>query len=88
MDLASGPRLAATLREAQLEARMVVVDLRELTFIDSSGVHVILAAADRARQEGGRLMLVRGPVQVDRVFTLTGAFAQVMIFDLDPTEPG
>jgi anti-sigma B factor antagonist len=90
LDLMTAPKLAATLREAQLDVRMVVVDLRELTFIDSAGIHVILAAADEARQQGGRLVLVRGPAQIDRVFTLTGASEQVTIFNLDrdPTEPG
>jgi hypothetical protein len=33
------------------------------------------------------VILARGPVQVDRVFTLTGASDGVLIADLDPTEP-
>jgi anti-anti-sigma factor len=87
LDPATSPQLAEGLREAQLNAHLVVLDLRELTSIESSGVDVILDAAGGARRYGSQLMLVRGPVQVDRVLTLTGACNQVLIFDLDPTEP-
>ena len=87
LDPASSPQLEEALAEAQLAARMVVLDLRELTSIDISGVHVILDAADRARRRWGRLMLVRGPAEVDRELTLSGASEEMLIFELDSTEP-
>ena len=87
LDPASAPQLEETLAEAQLAARMVVLDLRELTSIELSGVHVILDAADRARRCWGRLMLVRGPAEVDRELTLSGASEEMLIFELDSTEP-
>jgi anti-sigma B factor antagonist len=87
LDLASAPRLRQTLRVAQLYARVVVLDLRELTFMDSSGVHVILDADADDRRASGRLILVRAPTLVDRVFTLTGASNQLLLFELDPAEP-
>ena len=49
-----------------------VVDLRGLTFIDSSGVSGVLAAARRARDAGSRLVCVPGSAQIQRVFALTG----------------
>ena len=49
-------RLERTLSRSQ--ARLVVLDLRELTFIDSSGVHAIVSAGIRARKGGRRLVLV------------------------------
>jgi len=87
LDLATSPELDEVLQGAQDGARLVVLDLRALTFIDSSAIHVILHAAGRGRRTGGRLMLVRGPSQVERVFTLTGASDKVSIFDLDAAEP-
>lgn len=87
LDITTTPQLRQTLREAQLQARLLMLDLRELTFIDRPAVHVILDADGTARRKGGRLMLARGPAQVDRMFTLTGACDQVVIFDLDPAEP-
>ena len=87
LDLTTSPEVRLTLRDAQLHARVVVLDLRKLTFIDATGVHVILNAACSARREGGRVMLVRGPAQVDRILTLTAASDEVLIVDLEPTEP-
>jgi anti-anti-sigma factor len=49
-----------------------VVDLRGVTFIDSSGVSGILAAARRARDVGERMVCVPGSQQIQRVFQLTG----------------
>jgi len=87
LDRATSRQLRRTLAEAELNARLVMLDLRELTRIDSSAVRVIINAARAARRKGGQLMLARGPVQVDRVFTLTGADDHVLIVDLDPAEP-
>jgi anti-anti-sigma factor len=49
-----------------------VIDLRGLTFIDSSGVSGVMAAARRARDAGARVVCVPGPAPVQRVFQLTG----------------
>jgi anti-sigma B factor antagonist len=49
-----------------------VVDLRGLTFIDSSGVSGVMAAARRARDAGARLVCVPGPPPIRRIFELTG----------------
>jgi anti-sigma B factor antagonist len=49
-----------------------VVDLRGLTFIDSSGVSGVLVAARRARDAGSRLVCVPGPPSIQRIFELTG----------------
>jgi anti-anti-sigma factor len=49
-----------------------VVDLRGLTFIDSSGVSGVLSAARRARDAGARLVCVPGSPQIRRVFQMTG----------------
>jgi hypothetical protein len=47
-------------------------------------VHAIVNASLRARQVGHRLVLLRGGLDVDRVFTLTGSSDDVEIVDLDP----
>jgi anti-sigma B factor antagonist len=49
-----------------------IVDLRGLTFIDSSGVSGLLAAARRARDAGSRLICMPGPRPIQRIFELTG----------------
>jgi anti-anti-sigma factor len=87
LDIATAPQLKQTLGHAEDCARGVVLDLRELTFMDTSGVHVIVDASARATAAGRRLVLVRGPSQVDRVLALTGARDRLEIVDLDPGEP-
>ena len=87
LDLVTSSQLRQAIGRAQLGARLVVLDLRELAFIDGSGAHAILDVARQARREGRRLMVVRGPAHVDRVLTLTGACQRLLIFDLDPSEP-
>ena len=88
LDLATVPQFEAALHAAQIKAWTVVVDLRALTFIDCLGAHAIADAAARARQEGRRLMVVRGGRQVNKVLTLTGAAAGLEIFDLEPPAGG
>jgi anti-anti-sigma factor len=87
LDLATSPKFRETVEEAQRVARVVLIDLRELGFMDASGVHVILDAARDSRPYGGRLLIVRGPAQVDQVLALTEVSKQVVIFDVAPAEP-
>ena len=87
LDLATAPQLTQPLRLPELQARLVVLDLRELTFIDSSGLHAIIDADRRIRRAGRRLVVLRGPANVDRLFTLTGSSDRLEIGDLDPGEP-
>lgn len=82
LDVATSPLLEQTLRGAELLSRRVVLDLRELTFMDPSSAHVIVDASERARLDKRRLMLVRGPARVDRVLTLTEAANVLEIADL------
>ena len=49
----------------------ICLDLRELSFLDSSGLSRLVAARRRARKLGHRLVLVRGPAAVQRLFALT-----------------
>lgn len=55
----------------------LVLDLRALTFIDSTGLRLVLAVAAAASSEGARLQLLRGPPAVQRIFELTGTLEQL-----------
>jgi anti-anti-sigma factor len=87
LDIATTPQLQLALRESQLQARLVVLDLRGLAFMGSTGVHAIASASIRARQTARRLVVLRGPPNVDRVFRLSGNVDDLEIYDLDPGEP-
>lgn len=51
----------------------VVADLRQVTFIDSTGINIFLAAHLAAARTGGRLRLAHLTGNVSRVFSLIGA---------------
>jgi anti-sigma B factor antagonist len=59
----------------------LLVDLRGLAFIDSSGLRTLLLADERAREHGYELVLIPGQAPVQRVFELTGAL-DVLRFEL------
>jgi anti-anti-sigma factor len=48
------------------------IDLRELQFIDSRGLHALLGAWRQWTEGGRRFEIVRGPDAVMRVFEMTG----------------
>ena len=50
----------------------IVLDLSELEFIDSMGIHFVVTAHERAKREGRTFTIVRGGPQVTRVFRLVG----------------
>jgi anti-anti-sigma factor len=85
LDIATTPQLARALHA--LRARLVVLDLRELAFMDSCGVHAIVDASIRARDVGRRILLLAGPPAVDRVFTLTESSDDVVHGDIHQIEP-
>jgi anti-anti-sigma factor len=64
---------AATLqRELELlQAAALVLDLRGLEFMDSSGLRAIVTSAQRAQDAGRRFALIPGAAQVMRVFDIT-----------------
>ena len=74
LDLAGASRLEARLEEIERDGpARLVVDLRRLVFIDSTGLRLLLQAAARARERGCELVLRPGEPSVQRVFEVTGA---------------
>jgi anti-anti-sigma factor len=61
-----------------------IVDLRGLTFIDSSGLRALIIADQRARAEGDRFIVVRGPDRVNDVLEITGVAKQIELVDEPP----
>jgi len=72
LDISSAPKVEAALQSAEGKvAPRVVLDLSTLSFIDSSGLRVVLSADKRARDIGKELVIVPRPEQVNRIFRLT-----------------
>jgi anti-sigma B factor antagonist len=80
LDLASGPELESELDKVSApETTLVVVDLRELEFMDSTGLSIIVRAHQRLAETGCELGLVRGSTQVQRLLDLTGVAERVRL---------
>jgi anti-sigma B factor antagonist len=86
LDLAGAPALDRALTEAQDGAALVVLDLRGLTFCETAGLHVMLRADERAREQGGRFVVVPGPPAVQLVFERTVIDARLQIVG-EPASP-
>jgi len=71
LDLAAAPEVERKLREHERDGAVLLLDLRGVKFMDSTGLRVILSADSRARRDDRKLVLVRGPEAVHRVFRLT-----------------
>ena len=72
LDLSTVAKVQEELRPVEADSPpTVVVDLSKLTFLDSTGLRCIVTADERAREEGRRVVIVRGPDPVQRVFTIT-----------------
>lgn len=72
LDMATSLIAKQALAAAQDKRRSVVVDLGELTFMDSNGVHILVDAARRADRAGDHLRIVNSRAPVRRLFQVTG----------------
>ena len=74
LDVVTAQRVDDALQAVEAtDVEQVIVDLAGLTFVDSSGVHLIARADARCRTTTKRLVLRPGPPQIQRVFALAGA---------------
>jgi anti-anti-sigma factor len=87
LDLATLPMLDQELDKASAWDKRVILDLRRLQFIDSSGLHAVLRVDRRLQEAGGSLTIIRGPRPVARLFNLTGLDTRLHIIDPDEPDP-
>lgn len=77
LDMAHAPEVAETLDALADTSRPVIVDLTELTFIDSSGIHAIL----RPRPQEGVVVLVCPPGNIQRVLSVTKVDRVLQVYE-------
>jgi anti-anti-sigma factor len=84
LDISSAPVLEEALgRVEEAGPAVLVIDLRGLAFMDSTGLRTVVSADQRARDQGRRLAVVRGPEPVDRIFSVTRLDERLELVD-DP----
>lgn len=72
LDLSTAEKVERELhRIEEVGTKLVVLDLSALTFLDSTGLRLIVGADQRARSSDRRMTVVKGPAAVQRVFAIT-----------------
>ncbi len=85
IDLATIDAVREELTAARTEAARVVLDLREVEFLDSCGLRLIVEADRDAEKEGWTFVVVRPRDQVQRLLDVAGLSARLTVVD-DPAE--
>jgi anti-sigma B factor antagonist len=85
LDLAGVSKLDQEVAGGEDSIATLIIDLREVEFIDSSGLRAVLLADRQAREHGHRCLVIRGPEAVDRVFQITGCDERLEVVD-DPAQ--
>ncbi|WP_037503506.1 STAS domain-containing protein [Solirubrobacter soli] len=80
IDLATVPVVEAEIAAAIDETPALVLDLRDVTFIDSAGLRLVLETSRKAAP----FSVVRGPREVQRVFGLVGLDERLDMLDEPP----
>jgi len=72
LDAVGAAELAQAVRQITSDASGVVFDMEDVSFIDSSGLRVLIQARQRFRDEPGAVMLRRPQASTTRLLDLTG----------------
>jgi anti-sigma B factor antagonist len=73
LDMANAPLLQGSIESEQLAAaKTVILDLQQLSFLDSTGLRVILAARELCWRRGQEFAVTPGSPQVQRLLSVTG----------------
>jgi anti-anti-sigma factor len=85
LDIAAEADATAALTDAIDDSGVLVADLREVTFLDSTGVRVLLTADLQAKERGVRFAVARGDGMVRRLLEVTRIEQRFPVVD-DPAE--
>ena len=85
LDLETVEEVRTALDARPPEAGAVVLDLRGLTFFDTSGMRLVVETTQRAEEDGIRFAVVRGCDDVQRIFGLAKLDGRLPFVD-DPSE--
>lgn len=72
IDLSTLAKATAVLDEARVGAGFVILDLREVRFMDTSGLRLIIEEQQRAASRGYRFAVCRGSHRVQRLLEIAG----------------
>ena len=83
VDILTAPSLRERIEDASSsETPMLLIDLTSVSFLDSSGLGVLVSALKRVKERGGRLALAASTRPVLHVLSLTGLDK---VFEIHPS---
>ena len=90
LDLATCSSLDALLHVVRADAQPLVLDLRGLGFIDSTGLHWLVRAVEAGERGGFPVTIVKGPAAVQRAMQISGLASALPLVDVRPAtrDPG
>ena len=80
LDVRSSPDLEEHLVEAFAETKYVTLDFKDVAYISSSGLRVILSGDQTAKGKGGRLTITNASAFIMQIFEVTG-FTSILHFE-------
>jgi anti-sigma B factor antagonist len=84
LDLATAPTVEAELAELwSLGFTRIALDLREVRFVDSTGLRLVMGWTASASADGFAFGVIPGPPEVQRVFELAGVAEHVTVWSAD-----
>lgn len=85
LDYSSALCLDDELRRAEgFGPKVLVLDLGELRFMDSTGLAIIVSSYKRMKRAGRRVVIMRPTAAVRRIFQLTGMLDRLEVLEHDP----
>jgi anti-anti-sigma factor len=88
LDITSAGRVGSMVsRTVSAATSALILDLSEVTYMDSTGLRMIIAARQLCKEHGTAFALVPGPPEVQRLFELTGAAKNLSFTGAAPVAP-
>lgn len=88
IDLSTLAKAMTALDRARAGVDLLVLDLRGVGFMDTSGLRLVIEEQQRAAHGGYRFRIVPGPSRVQRLFEIAGLAGEEELFMDAPTHPG
>ena len=83
VDIATADAVRAELNGASGRSGNVVLDLREVSFMDTQGLSVVIEAQQACEADGTQFAITRAPDHVHRLFDMIGLTPRLTVLD-DP----
>lgn len=81
IDMATAPMVEDELARAEQAEDLIVLNLEDVEFMDSTGIRTVIAADQRLRRRGASLRIVNVPEPVQKLLKLVGIFDHLEIDD-------